>query len=912
MAEQIILDPVEEANNRAQLDITSWVKWDGVDWGDGAIEAYMADQTYGAMPVDYRIPNRQIQVPLVLKSVSTTSFDEIRTAIQAKVSRFQQEGGWLKRVTSNGGTLYADIVSASVTLPGGPHQATRDFDPDASLTLEVIPDFYGAEKTLPDHTETTAAELIFVERPTPGGIDPANLEFWIRPEDFPAPGTVVTGGVIDSSGNNVAVTASGTSTVVPGVLDGYPGIYSSAGLLAFSLAARTARTIHLLLKQDAGAAANTKAFFGASTNCLNTNAGQYQYQTNQAGGTQGSLGSTTQWALITIRVNSASSVDIFYNGQTPAVASFDPNDAVTTDTTWGLLANTVVSEFFTGYLVEAVFVNIAQGTAGRDAVWGYFADKYPSAAISNGGAAQTVGLGVDGNYPARCRFVIDEDQGLNQLGLIWGFRSRNYDPSATAALAYEAEALNPVSPARAVALTGASGGTVVQHGTISTAWTPIVNTNIGGTATWMSHIGNYRLWVRGQQTGGSASVDLRFVYDVGDMVAPEENPPYTFQGGGTSFFLCDLGMVRLEPTTGTHRWQGQIQGRGTLGTESVSIDRLWFQPVDEFAGVCRGASTPTQSALTGFSGWDAFRQSAGAGGSAVVGGTAPVGGVWIGAGDAVRFRQDASGQPAGYAYRTQNGDADVYQGAYALSGAAAMTNMVAKVDHMRFGNLGAANDILRQGVIVRYADVNNWLMAVVEIKNPAQYTVRVIKRVAGTPTEIGFWVGSSQIAYPNISYSIQLMVDTSGNFWVWRGLQYGQLGDPILTGTDSVLATGGALASGTGGFYDAFVSATSSVARYYGNSQLWVPSFDPVIWAGQSAQLTTQGNFREDASGQAYGPITWGEGDLPRLPVSGLEGRPVQAFVKLSRGDLESVPDTSITDLSGQLFYRPCWITVPE
>src|SRR6185503_13603583 len=88
---------------------------------------------------------------------------------------------------------------------------------------------------------------------------------------------------------------------------------------------------------------------------------------------------------------------------------------------------------------------------------------------------------VSGNYPARVRVVVDDDQAQAQLGLLWGFRARNYSSASTAAVPYEAESLQPLDTATKVALTGASGGTVVTHGTLSPNWTPVLGTNIAGT-----------------------------------------------------------------------------------------------------------------------------------------------------------------------------------------------------------------------------------------------------------------------------------------------------------------------------------------------------------------------------------------------------------------------------------------------
>jgi hypothetical protein len=35
-------------------------------------------------------------------------------------------------------------------------------------------------------------------------------------------------------------------------------------------------------------------------------------------------------------------------------------------------------------------------------------------------------------------------------------------------------------------------------------------------------------------------------------------------------------------------------------------------------------------------------------------------------------------------------------------------------------------------------------------------------------------------------------------------------------------------------------------------------------------------------------------------------------FLKASRGDMDSLPDSGIDALSAQVFYRPSWLFVPE
>lgn len=148
MSETIVLDPaaIVTDTTRTQVDITQYIKGpEGIDWGDAAIQAYLADNFVGSSMVDYRIPNRSIKIPLVLKG---TTFSAVRQTLQQKVGLFQRErGSILRQIGAN--PYYADIQNATLHLGGSSYQArSTPFDVDATLELEVLPDWYGAEQTL--------------------------------------------------------------------------------------------------------------------------------------------------------------------------------------------------------------------------------------------------------------------------------------------------------------------------------------------------------------------------------------------------------------------------------------------------------------------------------------------------------------------------------------------------------------------------------------------------------------------------------------------------------------------------------------------------------------------------------------------------------------------------------------------
>lgn len=666
MPEFIVLDPQEVATARTEVDITPWVSAEGIDWGDAEIAAYMADQARGSSPVDFRVPNRMITVPLALKASGGTTFAQARSNVQAKAALFQQEGGWIKRLSSSGGTVFADVVNATLKLSGSWLQAHRSADVEASLVLEAIPDFYGAEIQLPDHTETTATEIVFTE------------------------------------------------------------------------------------------------------------------------------------------------------------------------------------------------------------------------------------TGIQGNYPARTRIVVDDDSANNQLGVMWSLRSRHYSAASTAAARYEAENLTPLDAAARAALVGASGGTVVTHSALATNWTPVLNTNMG-TVTFLTHTGTNRLFARYRTTSGTA-VQLRAVYDVGDMTAPVENTGFRAQAG-TAFYIGDLGEVRLDPSpVGVHRWQGQIHAKGDTGTENVSIDKLWILNVDEGFGKVTAPQGAT-SGLAPFLVRDEFNQAAGA----LAGKTAAVGGVWGSNGDADDFTVETTGKTA---QRTAVSDATTFDGRFAYA-PTSYTDSVAQVDFMR-----------------SVSGINSWsavLLRVVTILPPNTYFMALHNANGSGSVRVEcFSAGVSQFAAGSVAYNarsltwhtIKAAVDTGGRWWVWIYPRGANPGSPILEGQSSLLATGGALASGRVGFYDSQIVATANT-RNYDNFAAWASIPDAAVFASRSAQISTDGIRRLDSAGVAYGPVADPGADLPRLPPSGLEARPTEVFVKASRGDFASLPDLGIDDISARVNYRPSWLFVP-
>jgi hypothetical protein len=665
---QIILDPSAVADaDRIELDLNNGafnVAPDGPDWGDAAIAAAMSDARIGSSPVDYRIPNREVKIPLLAGADPNADYEAARLALTSKVALIQREGGWLKRDDQERDPVYLDVVNATLTFPDRySHLAVEE---GVVLTLECLPDFYG------DEDEAT-----------------------------------VTGG---DTGNG-------------------------------------------------------------------------------------------EWL--------------------------------------GLIAD------------------------------------------------------MTGDHPARTRIAVTDLSGNDQLGLLYGIRSRHYDPASTAALVYEAENLTPLDAAAVV------GGSV-EHASLAADWTPVLSTEhaVDGDLT---HVGSYRLWAR-VSTGSATPPSLRFLYDVGDFTAPAQTDLTTVAiPGASNSYIVDLGEVRIDKVlTGTHRWKGVIQGKGVTGGEDVSIDKLWLQPLDEGAGVVRYV-LDSDPGLASYVARDEFNQTAGA----LSGKTLPVGGAWAGAGDTDDFAVSGTGDVA----RSAVSDTSVTAGRFALAGTTSFTDVIVQVDIK--ANFGANN--LADGVLARYVDANNWLFAGVQIVgNPSlvQFSTVVWKCVGGVSTQIEL-IDPHGAPYVVDTYkTVRLKVGADGTYFLWV-YAAGTIPTLVAAGSDSALATGGALASGKVGIYDTN-NTVATPTRTFDNFAAWVPAADAVLFADQSAELRHDGITRASADGAAHGPMSSVVGDLPRLPPSGAENRPVEILLVPSRGDFDQLPDSGGTDaLAVTVNARPTWLFRP-
>lgn len=85
----------------------------------------------------------------------------------------------------------------------------------------------------------------------------------------------------------------------------------------------------------------------------------------------------------------------------------------------------------------------------------------------------------------------------------------------------------------------------------------------------------------------------------------------------------------------------------------------------------------------------------------------------------------------------------------------------------------------------------------------------------------------------------------------------------------------------------------------------------PVVFGSRAAELRTDGCFRQTSDGVGSTQIIPASGNLPRVPPSGLEGRTVEFFLKLTRSDFNANPtlvDGGIDAVSSQIVPRACYL----
>lgn len=461
---------------------------------------------------------------------------------------------------------------------------------------------------------------------------------------------------------------------------------------------------------------------------------------------------------------------------------------------------------------------------------------------------------IEGDYPARARIVVADTSGNDQRSLLWGVRSRHYDPASTAKLFYEAEALTPVNGAAVTSLSGASGGVVVEiTGLPAGVWVPMLSTDLLAGNAPLTHKGAYRVRARAGVYGALTTCQLRFLWGVGSLSVPEQNDPVQIPGID-ALYLLDLGTILLNaPPVGPNEWFGAWQAM-VADSAAVVIDCVYLEPLDDSSGNLVYVNVPPASAIAAADDPSTAADDASAG---TVAWTNVGGGGFPGGGSALITLPAAD----------RSHYLDCTDFGFDIPSGATIVGIVATIN--RQTSLGAITD-----------------QAVQLIKGGA---IQATSRATGA-----VWSGDRYFGGTS---------DLWGTTWTPAQINASNFG----------IAFAGAWFEGIPPVGGNAVGKVSSVqiAVYYTLASGFTIAQDAVIYADQTAELRTDGMFRTDPTGAVYGRASGVIGDLPRIPPSGMEGRPCELLVKPSRGDLDTLEDGGLDDLTAQVIYRPCYLTLP-
>lgn len=149
--EKIICDPKEFIPSRVELSLNEL----GLDvieaeWGDSEHELFLIKQERGEIPGDRHPPNRTVTIKLRARKVGAVKLAEALKRLQMKVGRWQDEGGFVKRIPDSTGGFSSPVAFVVYTASlGGLHgwlMAHRAVANEITLTLTVGPYCYGVKE----------------------------------------------------------------------------------------------------------------------------------------------------------------------------------------------------------------------------------------------------------------------------------------------------------------------------------------------------------------------------------------------------------------------------------------------------------------------------------------------------------------------------------------------------------------------------------------------------------------------------------------------------------------------------------------------------------------------------------------------------------------------------------------------
>lgn len=462
-------------------------------------------------------------------------------------------------------------------------------------------------------------------------------------------------------------------------------------------------------------------------------------------------------------------------------------------------------------------------------------------------------------------------------GLQYEFLSADFDISGT--------------DASSVSDSGAIGGNALEITGLLVPWRPV------GLLTDLPHNGSFRVRLRGKGGSDDASAIYRVAWRteggvwqaLDPVTVPDDANYWDLDGGSIHHYGLGEGIeVRAD-----------VRGSADDVAATARLNGLTILPSELY---CVAEGEMVESGESSVIAYDPFEQTSGN----LTGKSPAIGSAWtvVTSSDSDDFTIDTANDRA---IRSAFSDTNLNTGRYVSIGTASYAGVVVQVDaYTQY--IITTNNTWRGGVFCRLVDINNWFLVVRQSANvgTAASRVRVYKRVGGTVTQLGSYDDTESEA---VKKTVRGVVDTAGHWFAYCSASGSSLGEPILSGQDDVLATGGALDDGKVGIYEAYTPSGGG-ARYFDNfraEEVGSLLNLAVVRDGGIGVLAHDTSYSADTDGSAPLPFT-PQGSRIWLPSG--DGR---LLAKVRSSNSEEEPDAGFdlaTDYS--VYRRSAWATIAD
>lgn len=504
-----------------------------------------------------------------------------------------------------------------------------------------------------------------------------------------------------------------------------------------------------------------------------------------------------------------------------------------------------------------------------------------------------------GDVPALGRLIVTDTATQSRRHVEWGIEGPLTYNAATS-LMIDSDDLVTTGFAGTGGTTpaGAYDPNASGNSSVSSALYAGQTIGVAGTGN-LSHVGIFRVKAR---VYGTLNTLVRLSWRTGDGTVSAN--PWATVSLDSKWIEVDLGTITLDAVvSGTQRWTGTFEAYGA-NSATIAIDYMTLVPASDGYGKARGLYAYPSAVTVGF---DSFTATTAA--AALNARVASLGGTWATSGVATdfAFADDLSDEQV---KRSTNSEASRR---FAVLGSTSYTNTDTAVNVRHNGGPGSASSFFELGVIARWTDSSNYLVAYRKIE--ADATASVLTRtlvveqiVAGVTTVLGTTTVDPSVTSSDIYHTIRVVVFSTGRVVATHTTNSVLVA--TVDATSTTLATGGTLASGKPGFLDRS-TGIGSVARHYDAFTVATPPPEPMaIFSGRTLQIRYDDAIRDDSTGTYTGRPSAYRGSRFLIPVG-----TSRVLVKARRNDVETagVQDDQVTDSTQiAIAWTPRGLAVPR